>query len=676
MPRLIEVPNVGQVEFPDDMNDSQIARAIERDILKMEPLPQQQGGSGPVSAFFRGAGDFGSLGFGDEAIGGVAAPILKTIRPDLFGDQSYGDIYKQTRDTVRQQNAQAFQDHPVATIAGGLAGSYWMPGSAQTLAGRAGLSALTAGGYGFGSSEADTMKGRAKDAAPYAAFGVALPVAAAPVFKAINAIKGGAIDPAAQYLMDLGKKWGIRLSADDVSSNPALKAAGQGLEEIPFIGTRGYRSGQNQDAITAARGLASQTQDQMLNTQFENVDQLRQVAQSGGKRAAKAQEVLTDIANTGDDWQKVADVSARAKLLNNQITADKNYDVVEGLASKFGNVPIPNGMEAIDDAIQRASLSRSPDTALISKLSTLRKNLSQGENNYSQLKATISSLKSDIRAGQQGKNGAVSSEGAAVLQGLNSAVIKDMDAFAQANGPELGQAWKKADTFYRSAVVPYKDTQIASALKNAAPDEIYGKFITTGGAEGGRGTTRATKLYDAMDTKGRSAIRYGMVQEALSKASNADTGSFSPAKFASEFDRVAAAKGVFFKGADKAEIDGFKTIMRHVERSNVAINKPETGVKNIPYLIGGAVAAGGAYFDPESTAAVITSVYGLKKLLTTPAGRNFLLSSSKLKAGSPQMQKALDNFIKAAQLTTVAGSSNAMNNNGFKNKDNLYGAQP
>lgn len=61
-----------------------------------------------------------------------------------------------------------------------------------------------------------------------------------------------------------------------------------------------------------------------------------------------------------------------------------------------------------------------------------------------------------------------------------------------------------------------------------------------------------------------------------------------PAKFALEFERMNAPYSKVFNGADKAQMDGFVKLMRHVERAGQYMENPPTGNRAVGVLMGGA----------------------------------------------------------------------------------------
>jgi hypothetical protein len=217
------------------------------------------------------------------------------------------------------------------------------------------------------------------------------------------------------------------------------------------------------------------------------------------------------------------------------------------------------------------------------------------------------------------------------LQKLKGALEDDMKQFATSRNPKVAAAWKDADRYYRETVVPFKDSALARAAKSSTPDEIYRTFIQRGKGD------RAMNFYKALDQQGRDAVRYGMIRNAVDKATR-ENAPFSPAQFAKSLEDIQAATGVFFKGRQKQEIDGLIKLMRHAERAGQYMENPPTGQRVIPFLLGGATFGGGIGH------AIATSAgsFSIQKLLTTETGRNLLFRASKIKEGTA----AMDNFLK------------------------------
>jgi len=242
-------------------------------------------------------------------------------------------------------------------------------------------------------------------------------------------------------------------------------------------------------------------------------------------------------------------------------------------------------------------------------------------------------------------------------QKLHDAVDQDMDDFlsniegadAINVSPEIKtqtrKAWKKANYYYFKQVVPYKDRLVAESLKSEVPDEIYGRWIMRGKGD------RAKKFYQRLNPKGRTAVRYGIVSNALEQAVDEGTGALSPKKFVAELDKIKEAKEVFFAGDREVseELQGFMTLLRHTERAG-AFQQSSGGQRILPWMItGGAVAT----ISPTVAGTGIGLSFLVKKLFTTPRGQRLLLASSSLHEKSPKVAKMFASFLS----TLPSGSS-------------------
>lgn len=125
-----------------------VAQATPRD--RGQPIRPQTTATG---AFGRGALDSATLNFAPKIVGAVGAPIVQALRPDLFGDKEYDEVYKELRDTTRAQQKQAAEEHPYANFAGNIAGSVALPFPAKTVKGAAKLGALYGGAQALGGND-------------------------------------------------------------------------------------------------------------------------------------------------------------------------------------------------------------------------------------------------------------------------------------------------------------------------------------------------------------------------------------------------------------------------------------------------------------------------------------------------------------------------------------------
>ena len=212
----------------------------------------------------------------------------------------------------------------------------------------------------------------------------------------------------------------------------------------------------------------------------------------------------------------------------------------------------------------------------------------------------------------------------------------------------LKEAFHTAQEQYKKNVVPYNDKSIVNAIKSETPDEIFDKFIKKGKGD------RAGNFYDLLDDKGKSALKDGLIDNAIKGATNPATGEASPAKLAGYLQRMADPIESTLKGADREQVRGLAKVMRHAERYGQMNDSPSNGMALIPYLKAGALAAagyGGAK-NPMATVGAVAGGAALTKLATLMKTKGYKVALASDKIGSPAFEKALNEII--AQLPRVS----------------------
>jgi hypothetical protein len=416
-----------------------------------------------------------------------------------------------------------------------------------------------------------------------------------PVTPGIVTAQRAARNAERQGLRELSSKHGIPLSQGDISKNPFLRKAEVALESVPGAGMVSFRKGQ--------AGAAEQAANRLLDKAASKLD-------------------------STDDWGRILQTSVKGKAKFVRDAAAKKYDRVAQLADPLGPVPTPQmnqtAKQLLAEEMQKPEVYR--DAGFISQL---QKYATEPGVNFSTTRGIRSDLGDLISDAYKGRNAIIGEKGAGALQKLKGALEADMKQFATTRDPKVAAAWKNADGFYRKTVVPFKDGALARAAKSSTPDEIYKTFIQRGKGD------RAMNFYNALDQQGRDAVRYGMVKEAIDKATR-EGAPFSPAKFATSLENIDAATGVFFKGKNKDMLDGLVKLMRHAERGGQVLENPPTGQRVIPWLMAGSFAG------PVLSVKTVAGSFAIQKLLTTERGQNFLAHMAKMKPGTD----AMDNYLR------------------------------
>lgn len=411
--------------------------------------------------------------------------------------------------------------------------------------------------------------------------------------RGINALRGR-LDPESQAIQNLAQQQNIPITVGDITRGPLTQKAEVLGEQIPIIGLSGFRQTQQKSAAIA-------TQD------------------------------LLDGFSVNGDWAKIAQTSLNNKATKIRAASGKLFNKVNRLADPLGPVPVSRmnqvATKILDEEKRKAAFADDQLINAIEKYST------NPNANFSGLNSIRSDLADDIRDFFSGKNAIVGKKGVQKLQQIKNALDEDMNSFAQGHGGQIKIAWDRANTFFKERVVPFKDSAIAKAAKSDTPDEIYKAFITRN-QRGGGGRDRAQKFFNALDKRGQDAVRFGMLEDAMT-AAKGERGIFSPARFAQSLEGIEEAAGVFFRGADKAKLRGFTKLMRHIERAGQFAENPPTGQRLMIPALGV-----GAIISFPAAAGIAGISLAIKTLFGTEAGKRILLSANQ--TGSKGLDRLID----------------------------------
>ncbi len=550
--------------------------------------------SSPISPFVaaldRGIADAG------EGVQQLGLEALNKM--GLVKDQTLQDFNKTT-----QGDIDAFrgieQANPIAAntgrILGGMGATAAIPGG-STIKGAAGVGALL-GGTQFVSEGGNRLKNMAIGGATGGTLSAALKGIGVVGAKGINTLKGK-LSPQAEEINKLGKQFDIKTSVGDITGQPLIQKTEVLAENVPVIGFAGFRDSQQ-----------------------------KQVARAAGD--------LVDGFSVNGDWASILQTSLKDKAAAVRGTAGKLFNKVSNLADPLGVVPASK-MNQAANKILKEELAKVPEFQDPALIKAIQRYTVDPKANFTGLQSIRSDLGDDIADFFTGKNAIVGKKGVGKLQAIKKAIDADMEDFAAQRGGQINIAFKRANKFWRERVVPFKDRAIATAAESDVPDEIFKKFVKRDGRD------RAVKFFNALDKKGKEAVRFGILENAFQAASPVDKP-FSAARFAQALEQFDAPASVFFKGPERAQLQGFDKLLRHVQRSGQFAENPPTGQRLILLLL-----TGGTIASPATGAGVGGTAAGVRLLFGTEAGKRLLLSANRMGAGTQSMQRAIENFTARA----------------------------
>lgn len=463
--------------------------------------------------------------------------------------------------------------------------------------------------------------------------------------KAVNA-KRGNIKPKYQEVDNLGKAYDVPTSPGDLIGKGIVQNTESHLNRLPVVGNSKFMNKQADATEVASKKVVNKLKDTMTSTDFKAINKIEKAANAGDRNAKR---VLGVINNAGDDTNKVIQASLEVTKWRKKQIAKSLYGNVAKEVEKTGNdiVDVSNTKTLLNKVLDEQNASISPNKVVVREVSEMIENLDDTARpltfkNIRELRSKLGNL-ADEYGNPTGKADNFASS---VFGNARQAVTKDLDNFAASSGGAVKAAYNKADKFYAKAIAS-TDESIDRAIQSPKPDEIYGKFAQP------RKGDNAQILVDSLDAKGKDALRLRMAEDAMDKAWHETTESFSPAKFAGEFERLSEPYGRVFTGEAKKEMDGFVKLMRHVERAGSFKMNPPTGVRAND--LGLAAATTVAVIKAPALAVGGVGLTALTKaLLTTRAGKNLLLAASEL---PPTQKAAFDNIMKiATKLASSSGS--------------------
>ena len=347
---------------------------------------------------------------------------------------------------------------------------------------------------------------------------------------------------------------------------------------------------------------------------------------------AAASRWLADVSGDGDDYAEIVNDSLRNKLDIFRRQASNMYGrVSDKLGEAAGDVPTTSFVNASNAAIaaERAKGTRA-NAQVIDFLERYR---DAPHGNFDEMIEFRSDMRKDLENLIRGDGINYSAETA--IRNAYSAIDQDMESFARLH--EADDLWRKANDFYAEHVVQYKKGKLKALLNESSAAnfdrQAAWRYLTQASSNNAE---RARLMWRALDSKGRNAVRMGLLDEALEAATPAN-GPFSPAKYAAYLEKRMPVIEQFFRGGKREELKGLINVMRAVERSGQILENPPTGNRVIPWLLGA-----GTVIEPTAAAVGGTSLGGMKLMFETKTGRNFLLAAADASPGSEDFDKILE----------------------------------
>lgn len=402
----------------------------------------------------------------------------------------------------------------------------------------------------------------------------------------------------------------------------------------------------------------------MMKASSDDVAMLTQIAKSGGVRAQAAQELLDEIAATGNDPTRQLQLSAKTKLLTEKLANDEAFAARDKAMQGVKDVPVANTINAINNVI--AELKNNPypgQEAALKELNEFKANLlpktrevqnglvdeygnamtqsvtTKPKLDFENLSAARATLKDRLRAIYQGDvtgGGGAKNMTSAQYQQIADALSEDLSVAAK-KVPGAAEADEAANSLYRAYKQKWSRNGVNRGMvQSQTPDEIMKTFVGGAAKE-----DRAINAKSALTQTGVESVKSQMLQSAM------DASGGDPGKFMSEMKKLQNATGVFFEGEDLARLEGLKKIMGTSSATGKAL--AAGGGATVGGMVGGPWGAvAGAVAGPTVGRAHVLGHVPVeemsqivKKLFMTKAGQRVLLDASRYEPRSPEWERAI-----------------------------------
>lgn len=415
----------------------------------------------------------------------------------------------------------------------------------------------------------------------------------------------GSVKPNVKAMRE-AEKIGIKVMTSDVI--PPKTATGkmvQGLTEKTFLGSGKARSVQ----------------------QGQRVDAIKNIAKEYGADA---------IENASDDVTKrllikrSADIEKYSTLKNDVITR----------LDKTGSVPVNKTNVVIDEEIARLeSVSPTSYKVIIDRLKEFKKDIiSKGLVALDGNRKLLGDYFTDPNLAN------IRGEGEKAVRKVYSALKNDMGDFIQANGKKRDfTKWKVADTRLKGMIDELDNNALKNILKKGdnTPETVTNMLFS-------KKPSDVRLLYKNLPPEGRANARTAIIQKAIEKSNGIEN--ISPAKFATQVNKLGQQIGVFFKNDDLKRVEGLAKALEITRRANEAGVATLTGYQTLP-LIGGAVLQQ-ATGSTVGAIGAASSIGMLTRAIESKQGRSLLIKIANIAETDPEPLKyaAVKRFYNLVQM--------------------------
>jgi len=470
---------------------------------------------------------------------------------------------------------------------------------------------------------------------------------------------------------------GGEFDAADVGISAALSPVGQVVGEkilSPLARAVGGKVGEPIKELIRQgkeKGIDILTTDVLppngfLSKTMQHLGEKLGVLGTGGKRAAQQRARIDVVEGLAQELGLTLDAPIEAgifKSLKRGVAQQLNKaatirnEAVEKL-NEFGEVGVSKTLNAIDDQIAKQNRLRSDASPeIIERLSSLKESIQNAD--FGLVKDLRSNLIDDISAAFKGE--VLPTKASAPLQAVKKSIDGDLLDFASANDRGAAAKWIRSNRIFADGYKKAKNTEISRLLKKGeGTPEVIANILKAGKP------SELKRLNSLVGDDGRKSAQLSIIRDALTESGFFGAGA-NPNKFTSALLKPAKQKAinVFFKGADKKQLDGITKVLQATRRAQEAPVSTATGQQ----LAAPVAAIAGAQVDAGISFGAAGALAGIARTYESAGMRNLLLKLANAPKGSAAERAALNKvipFFTAASQNARETAKNTLDSEGSK----------
>lgn len=419
---------------------------------------------------------------------------------------------------------------------------------------------------------------------------------------AVRAISGR-ISPEAQQIIRQGEQQGVDVLTSDVlpPETNITKTLQQLSEKLGPLGTGNVRQKQQQARQAIIEELGADLSIESEPVLANIVSSLnRGVAKSLERGAMQKGEGIFRLAPMGD-----VPVGRVNEVIERQIASERS---LQGVANQQTITRLNNYRESIQNA------------------------------NFRQLDRIRSRILADIRDARGGDSLPTTAE--APLQAVKSSLDDAMKSFAGRTDRTALSLWLKGNRSFFETFGKARRSVLKQAIKEGEmKPETLGRIIKQGQ------TSDLKRLNSLLDDSGKKSVQAAIIRDALEESGFFGAGA-NPDRFINAIQKGPRKRAinVFFKGAERNQIEGIERLLDATRRAQQAAAAPATGQQVVS---GGILVGGGAGLatNPVATILGAGTLAGITKAYESKAVRNMLLKLANTPKGSKAEQDIIENIL-------------------------------